>query len=56
MSGPSDSWYQPKDPVECCAEWEDDPGHDSEECLAEQAEAAAEARADREYDESRWER
>jgi hypothetical protein len=36
----------PPEPVECCDEWED-PDHDSEQCLDEQREAAAEAKAER---------
>lgn len=54
MDGPSDRWYQPPDPVICCSECEDDPDHDVEACLADQAEAAAEARADRERDDAYW--
>jgi predicted amidophosphoribosyltransferase len=69
--GPPDSWYQPPEPVVCCARAEDGdhecPGcaepldadgvcpdcglraveHDSERCLADQAEDAAERRAER---------
>jgi hypothetical protein len=45
--GPSDRYYDPPDPVICCSECEDDPGHDVESCLAESAEAAGEARAER---------
>ena len=45
--GPSDHYYQPPEPVICCSLCEDDPGHDVEACLADSAEAAAEARADR---------
>ncbi len=47
MSGPSDRYYDPPDPVICCSLCEDDPDHDPEACLAEQAEAAAEAKAER---------
>lgn len=54
------SWYHgPPDPVICCSECEDDPDHDVEACLADQAEAAAEARAERQREdemEARWER
>ena len=45
--GPSDHWYEPPDPVICCALCEDDPDHDPEACLAESAEAAAELKAER---------
>jgi hypothetical protein len=46
--GPSDRYYDPPDPPEpCCREGEDDPDHDQEACLADQAEAAAEAKAER---------
>jgi len=48
-----DSWYNPPEPAECCPDWgshewlrEDDPNHDSDACIAEQAEADAERRAD----------
>ncbi len=49
---PPQSWYEPPEPPEpCCAEGEDDHEHDSVACMAEQAEAAAEARAaDREWE------
>ncbi len=54
MSGfdPPQSWYEPPEPPEpCCAEGEDEPEHDTVACMAEQAEAAAEARAaDREWE------
>jgi hypothetical protein len=53
--GPSDSWYQPPEPIICCHLAEDDPEHDSEACMAEQAEYAAEVRADRERDREREE-
>ena len=36
----------PPEPVECCDEFED-PEHDSEQCLDDQREAAAEAKAER---------
>lgn len=45
--GPSDRWYEPPEPVICCALAEDEDGHDPEACMADQAEAAAEARAER---------
>jgi hypothetical protein len=46
--GPSDRYYDPPEPPEpCCFLGEDDPDHDIQACLAEQAEAAAEDRADR---------
>lgn len=48
MFGPSDRWYEPPEPpLPCCREGEDDPGHDAEACRADQAEAAAEVRAER---------
>lgn len=52
--GPSDSWYDPPEPpLPCCAEAEDgDPDHDSEACLAEQAEARAATRSSA----AEWER
>lgn len=42
------SWHHgPPDPPEpCCALAEDDPDHDSVECLADQAEEAAERKAE----------
>ena len=46
MFGPPDSWYEPPEPVICCSECEDDPDHDVEACLADQAEEAAERRAE----------
>lgn len=46
-----DSWYDPPEPRICCEKWEDDEDHDNEACWAEQAEAAAEARAERMYEE-----
>lgn len=50
--GGYDHRLQPPDPPEpCCALAEDDPDHDVQACLAEQAEAAAEAKADRQRDE-----
>jgi hypothetical protein len=46
--GPSDRWYEPPEPPgPCCTEGEDDPDHDVQACLDEQAEAAAEAKAER---------
>ena len=45
--GPSDHWYEPPEPVICCGLCEEDPDHDSEACLAESAEAAAEEKAER---------
>jgi hypothetical protein len=47
FAGPPQSWYDPPEPVICCNDCEDDPAHDRETCLADQAEAAAEARAER---------
>lgn len=40
-------YYDPPEPVICCAEAEDDPDHDVQACLEEAAEAAAEAKAER---------
>lgn len=55
--GPSDRYYDPPDPPgPCCREGEDDPDHDAQACLDEQAEAAAEDRADRMRDEDRDDR
>ncbi len=60
--GPPDNWYDPPEPKPCCSLAEDDPDHDSEQCLADSAEAHAEAEADyrREYERDaaadRWER
>lgn len=51
--GPSDRWYDPPEPVICCHLAEDDEGHDSEACMADQAEAAAEARAERQREAER---
>lgn len=48
----SDRWYEPPEPVICCALAEDEEGHDSEACLADQAEAAAEARAERQREDA----
>lgn len=46
--GPSDRYYDPPDPPEpCCNLYEDDPNHDYQACMDEQAEAAAEAKAER---------
>ena len=43
-----DSWYDPPEPPgPCCSEGEDDDDHDVEACLSDQAEAAAEAKAER---------
>lgn len=43
------SWdyrLEPEEPEPCCSRYEDE-GHDSEQCLADGAEAAAEAKAER---------
>jgi len=49
--GPSDRWYEPPEPVICCSLAEDEDDHDVEACLADQAEEAAERRAEaREWD------
>jgi len=43
-----DSYYDPPEPPDpCCSEYEDDPDHDWEDCMATQAEDAAEAKAER---------
>jgi hypothetical protein len=49
---PPASWYEPPEPVICCALAEDEEGHDSEACMAESAEAAAEAKAERQREEA----
>jgi hypothetical protein len=41
---------EPPEPVLCCALAEDKDDHDTEACLAEQAEAAA----DRAYEQAQW--
>lgn len=41
---PPASWYEPPEPKPCCAAGEDDEDHDVQACLADSAEAAAEAR------------
>lgn len=53
MTSPSAAWYEPPEPVICCAVAEDDPEHDREACLADQAESAAEARAERLRDDAK---
>jgi hypothetical protein len=46
--GPSDRYYDPPDPPPpCCAAGEDDENHDVQACMDEQAEDAAEAKAER---------
>ena len=58
VTGPSDRWYDPPDPVICCPLAEDEPGHDVQECLAGQADADAERRWEQQRDrqlEDRWE-
>lgn len=51
--GPSDRYYDPPDPPEpCCTLAEDDPDHDVQACMADQA--AAEAKADTRRDELLW--
>ena len=37
---------EPPEPVVCCAEGEDDPDHDHEQCMADQQEAVAEREAE----------
>lgn len=54
--GPSDRWYEPPEPIICCREGEDDPDHDPEACLADQAEAAAEERAERAREDAMFDR
>jgi hypothetical protein len=58
--GPSDRYYDPPDPPDpCCAEGEDDESHDVQACLDDQAEAAAEAKAERMREDrmdAEWER
>ena len=55
--GPSDRWYDPPEPPEpCCAEYEDDPDHDWRACMDDQAEAAAEARAERQREDLMFDR
>lgn len=51
--GPSDRYYDPPEPpLPCCSLAEDDEEHDAEACLAEQAEAAAEAKAERQREDA----
>lgn len=45
MIGPSASWYEPPEPRICCDQYEE-PDHDNDQCWADQAEAAAERRAE----------
>jgi hypothetical protein len=47
LFGPSASYYEPPEPRICCSLAEDDPDHDTEVCWDDQAEAAAEAKAER---------
>lgn len=48
MWNPPQSYYDPPEPPDpCCSEYEDDPDHDFEACMADQAEDAAERRAER---------
>ncbi len=50
--GPSDSYYDPPEPpLPCCELGDDDPDHDQQACMADQAEDAAETRADRQREE-----
>jgi uncharacterized protein HemX len=55
-----DRYYDPPDPPDpCCAEGEDDESHDVQACLDDQAEAAAEAKAERMREDrmdAEWER
>lgn len=43
----------PPEPVECCSDWED-PEHDWDACLADSAEAAAEAKAEQAREDEMW--
>ena len=45
----------PPEPVECCELFED-PEHDSEQCLADQREAAAEDKAERQREDEMFDR
>lgn len=45
---------EPPEPVVCCRLAEDDPDHDTQACLAEQEEAAAEKRAEQIRENLRW--
>ena len=57
MFGPSDSYYDPPEPPQpCCTLGEDDPEHDVAQCFADQAEAAAEDRAERQREEEMFDR
>jgi hypothetical protein len=52
--GPSDRWYDPPEPPgPCCALGEDDPDHDVQQCLDDQAEDAAEAKAERQREDAK---
>lgn len=44
--GPPDHWYDQPEPQICCSLAEDNPDHDVQACLAEQAENEAERRAE----------
>lgn len=54
--GPSDRYYDPPETLPCCREGEDDPDHDVQTCLDEQAEAAAEAKAERQREDEMFDR
>jgi hypothetical protein len=45
------AYRDPADPIICCHLAEDDPDHDAQACLDEQAEAAAEAKAEQRREE-----
>jgi hypothetical protein len=51
---PDSYWDPPEPPEPCCAAGEDDEDHDVEQCLADQAEAAAEAKAERQREDRMW--
>jgi hypothetical protein len=53
MTSPPPNWYEPPEPVICCHLAEDDPDHDTQACLDEQAEADAERRAEAQRDRER---
>lgn len=53
--GPSDRYYDPPEPPPpCCSDGEDDPDHDVQACLSEQAEADGERRAERMREDAMW--
>ena len=50
--GPSDRYYDPPDPPEPCCSLAEDEDHDVQACRADQAEAAAEAKAERQREDA----